>query len=192
MNESVLTRAPEILPEMLRETKQYGFTMGSELQLGALLRTLVASKTSGEFLEIGTGTGLATSWMLEGMDQNSRLTSIDLDQTTQDVARKYIGEDERIDFLNGDAGDFLLRDTNQYDLIFADTFVGKYSMFDVTVSLLKMGGILVVDDLLPQPNWPEKQQELVDSFFLKLSKRKDLVFAPLLWSSGVVVATRVQ
>jgi predicted O-methyltransferase YrrM len=49
-------------------TKAIEFNMASDMQTGSLLRTLVASKPAGEILELGTGTGLATSWIIAGMD----------------------------------------------------------------------------------------------------------------------------
>jgi predicted O-methyltransferase YrrM len=55
--------------------------MASEPLVGALLRTLVASKPAGRFLELGTGTGVATTWMLDGMDPASALTTVDTDPT---------------------------------------------------------------------------------------------------------------
>lgn len=47
--------------------------MGSDHLTGSLLRTLVASKPSGMVLELGTETGLATAWLLDGMDAQARL-----------------------------------------------------------------------------------------------------------------------
>ena len=38
-----------------------------------LLRTLAASKPGGQFLELGSGTGLSTAWLLDGMDARATL-----------------------------------------------------------------------------------------------------------------------
>lgn len=51
--------------------------MASDLLTGSLLRTLAASKPAGKFVELGTGTGLSTSWILGGIDNDSSLISID-------------------------------------------------------------------------------------------------------------------
>jgi predicted O-methyltransferase YrrM len=53
--------------------------MASEPLVGALLRSLAASKPGGRFLELGTGTGVATAWLLDGMDDRATLVSVDND-----------------------------------------------------------------------------------------------------------------
>ena len=56
-------------------TKASGFTMASDVLTCGLLRTLASAKPSGRFLELGTGTGLSTSWIADGMDEVSTLVS---------------------------------------------------------------------------------------------------------------------
>ena len=51
--------------------------MASDLYTGSLLKTLVASKKSCRILELGTGSGLATSWILQGMDKNAHLITVE-------------------------------------------------------------------------------------------------------------------
>ena len=61
---------PGPLKKIEIETKRLNFDMASDYRTGALLRTLVASKPGGRFLELGTGYGAA--WISDGMDKNSR------------------------------------------------------------------------------------------------------------------------
>ena len=68
MNDTFNIRGPAEYEAILRDSKEMNFGMPSDLQTGALLRTLAASKPNGSFLEIGTGTGLETAWLLDGMD----------------------------------------------------------------------------------------------------------------------------
>jgi hypothetical protein len=68
MNNTESIRVPPMIEDIERETKQIGFTMGSEPRTGSLLRTLAAMKPAGRILELGTGTGIATAWLLAGMD----------------------------------------------------------------------------------------------------------------------------
>lgn len=87
MNELEYTPSPNRLTEIVERTNALSFDMASDPRTGALLRTLAASKPNGRFLELGTGTGIATAWLLDGMDAGSCLTSVDTDLRVQDVAR---------------------------------------------------------------------------------------------------------
>ena len=52
-----------------QDTISAGFDMASAPLTGSFLRTLATSKRAARFLELGTGTGLSTAWILDGMDQ---------------------------------------------------------------------------------------------------------------------------
>jgi predicted O-methyltransferase YrrM len=43
------------------------------VELNALERAVAATKPGGKLLEIGTGTGVGTLWILDGMDQQAHL-----------------------------------------------------------------------------------------------------------------------
>ena len=88
MDDEVTMNLPLHLQDIERETKRLGFTMPSDRQTGSFLRTLVAAKPAAQFLEIGTGTGLSTSWLLSGMDEKSNLISIEIDGNYQSVAHQ--------------------------------------------------------------------------------------------------------
>ena len=62
-----ITSYPEKYNDILKETRKLGFNQLSDAKIGSLLSTLCASKQEGKFLELGTGTGLCTVWMLHGM-----------------------------------------------------------------------------------------------------------------------------
>ena len=79
MNDLDISKIPGALPSIEAETRKLGFDMPSERQTGALLRCLAASKPGGRFLELGTGTGLCTAWLLDGMDKHAMLVSVELD-----------------------------------------------------------------------------------------------------------------
>ena len=91
---------PKQLPQIQVDTVALNFGMASEPLTGALLRTLAASKPCGRLLELGTGTGLATAWLLDGMDPSSTLISVDSDATVQAVAQRALGADPRLKLIN--------------------------------------------------------------------------------------------
>src|ERR1700744_3838075 len=100
---------PERLAHIERRTEELQFSMASEPLTGSLLRTLAASKPGGRLLELGTGTGLCTAWLLDGMDPDSTLVSVDVDPEVQAVARTFLGGDARLQIVTADAADFLRR-----------------------------------------------------------------------------------
>ncbi len=188
---------PSTLPPQLtaieEATGALGFAMASDRATGTLLRTLAASKPGGNLLELGTGTGLATAWLLQGMDAAARLLSLDNDAMVQSIAAEYCGDDPRLTLVTEDGDTALPRlqaAGERYDLIFADTWPGKYRLLDLTLGLLKPGGFYVVDDLLPQPNWPPNHGASVDRLIHELQSRVDLWVTQLEWSSGLLVAVK--
>src|SRR2546429_8307604 len=102
MLDTVNLNPPAVLKDIEEATKNIGFTMGSDLMTGSLLRTLAASKPSGSFLELGTGTGLSAAWLLDGMDSQSSLTTVDKNENHTAIARRFLGQDSRITFVSMD------------------------------------------------------------------------------------------
>jgi predicted O-methyltransferase YrrM len=184
-------RQPAALASILERTQALSFNMASEPRTGALLRTLAASKPSSRLLELGTGTGIATAWLLAGMHAGSTLISVDTDAQVQAVARECLGSDPRLSLVTEDGASFLRRQPPQsFDLVFADAMPGKYEALDDALAVVKSGGFYIIDDMLPQSNWPEGHAEKVPVLLDRLTTDHRFVVAPLNWSSGVVVAVR--
>jgi predicted O-methyltransferase YrrM len=185
--------APSVLDALRRDTERIGFAMASEPQTGSFLRTLAASKPGGRFLELGTGTGIGTAWLLAGMDLGSHLDSVDTDATVQEIARRHLGHDARVTFHVADGAAFLEQiQPQQFDFIYADAWPGKFSHLEVALSLLRVGGIYLVDDLLPQPNWPEGHAPKVPLLIDQLERRHGFVATKLAWASGLMILARTH
>ena len=167
--------------------------MASEPLVGAMLRTLAASKPGGRFLELGTGTGIATAWLLDGMDGLSTLISVDNDGAVQQVARDFLGADSRLTLVKSGGAEFLERQPPEsFDLVFADAMPGKYEVLDSALAVIKVGGFYVIDDMLPQPNWPEGHADKVPVLIERLIANPKFETLPLVWATGVVIAVRKQ
>jgi predicted O-methyltransferase YrrM len=191
MTEEINQSIPPFYLAINNATKESGFTMASDMLTCSLLRTLATSKPGGRFLELGTGTGLSTSWILNGMDSHSTLTSIDNDLTFLSIANKYLGHDKRLNLVHTDGEDWVLKNTGQkFDYIFADTWHGKYLLLDEVLAMLNAGGLYIVDDMLPQPNWPEGHQEKATNFVKYLETRSDLLLTKQNWATGIIIAVK--
>jgi predicted O-methyltransferase YrrM len=190
MQDALFTDVPVQYEKIADATTELSFQMNSDLYTGSLLKTLVASKHSGRFLELGTGGGLATSWILEGMDKDSVLTTIENNSALLEIARAML-VDLRIEFVLTDGYEWLQNYKGEkFDLIFADAMPGKYDLFEETFSLLRAGGFYIIDDMQPQPNWPSGHGERVDDFIAMLEKRKDLVLTKMNWSTGIIIVVK--
>lgn len=177
---------------ILEDTNRAGFDQLSDSMVGSLLSTLVATKPDGNILELGTGSGLSTAWILHGMDENSTLQTIDNNKNMVSIAKNHLGSDKRVDFITGKGEDLILNTKqNSIDFIFADTWPGKYNHIEETLLLLKNGGIYVIDDMLPQDNWPEGHGEKADMLVEYLENRDDFLLTKLNWSTGVIICTKI-
>lgn len=191
MTNDIIQPFPPAYHAIAEETERLGFTMPSDVQTCALLRTLAASKPGGAFLELGTGSGLATAWILDGMDAHASLVSFDHDEALLAIARNYLGGDQRLSLVLADGADWVSANRDQlFDFIFADTWHGKYLLLDEVLGMLRPGGLYVVDDMLPQPNWPEGHQEKAHAFIQQLENRDDLWVIKQHWATGIIIGVK--
>lgn len=191
MNQDTNQPLPLTYRSIQASTVASGFSMASDIMTCTLLRSLAASKPGGKFLELGTGTGLATSWILDGMDTHSTLVSIDNDRSLLEIARSFLGDDERLELVATDGGDWISSNKNtRFDYIFADTWHGKYLMLDEVLNMVNAGGFYIIDDMIRQPNWPEGHQEKAISLLHYLDERQDFFITKQSWATGLVIAVK--
>jgi predicted O-methyltransferase YrrM len=192
MNDLENLHEPATIQAILADSHQAGFDMLSEPLTCSLLRTLAASKPSGNFLELGSGTGLSTAWILDGMDADSRLMTIDNEESLLQILRRHLGFDPRLTVVCADGDELMPSLTSQkFDFIFADAWPGKYRFLDEALSLLKPGGIYIIDDMLPQPNWPSGHSDKVARLISDLDQRSDIRIIKMSWASGIILATKL-
>lgn len=191
MNDTEIFRRPAGISDIVAETAALSFNMASEAKVGALLAVLAASKPGGRLLELGTGTGHGTAWLLSGMDATATLDSVDTDETVVAVARRHLGGDRRVTFHVTDGAAFLQTEGLQpFDVIYADAWPGKFSHLDEALSLLRPGGVYVIDDLLPQDNWPDGHAPKVPVLINEIERRSDFSTVRLAWASGLMLVVR--
>lgn len=191
MDDTPLHR-PRVVTELRSAGTQADFTMSCDERTGCLLATLAAARPGGRFLELGTGAGVGTAWLLSGMPADARLVTVESNADYQAIAETILADDNRVEFVNDDGGTWLDGYSGPgFDLIFADTWPGKFTHLDRALDLVRLGGLYVIDDLLPQSNWPRHHHDAVDHLVAELGRRPDFRSTQMDWSSGLLIAARM-
>lgn len=181
---------PRNLNEILDRANEKKFELSCDLETGQLLRVLASSKRNGKFLELGTGAGASTVWILDGMDFSSQLISVEIDEAIQNIAKSVI-TDERVKFITTDGGVFIEDNKHQkYDFIFADTWPGKFCYLKETLMMINSGGFYIIDDLKPTNTWSKEHAKSVDDLVNTIRGLEDFEIVELDWSTGLIIATR--
>ena len=186
-------KLPAIYNTLIEKSQEIGFTMPSDILVGSLLKTLIASKPSSHILELGTGIGLSLSWMIEGLDKDSKIISIDNDSTLITIVKSFFGDDPRIKLVCEDGSKWISNYQGVgFDLVLADAWPGKFSDLDQLLVHIKIGGFYVIDDINPQSNWPEGHQEKVEKLIHFLESKQDFSMTKIDWSTGVIIMTKLK
>lgn len=193
MNDSNIQDLPDKYVELEKKSREIGFTMPSDRYIGTLLKTVITSRPKSNLLELGTGVGLSLSWMIDGMDSESRLITVDNDPKLIEIAKAFFGEDKRVKIIYQDGAEWITNYRGEkFDLVFADAWPGKYSEIEEVLDLIKVGGFYIIDDMTPQPNWPEGHQAKAEKLVAYLERRNDFNLTKMNWSTGVIVAVKKQ
>lgn len=123
-------------------------------QLMALLAKLVGARRC---LEVGVFTGYSTLVAAAALPPGGKIVACDVSQEWTSIARRYweqAGVADRIDLRLGRALDTLDRllaegEAGRFDFAFIDADKGSYlAYFERCLSLLRAGGLIVVDNTL--------------------------------------------
>ena len=152
---------------LLPEGRQIGYTGPASAcipEMGRLLSTLVAGHPNGKIAEFGTGSGVGTAWMTCGLSENAMLYSADIDANLVAHVAKLFTDYPHVVIRHGDFIDVLLSEM-PCDLIFVDSGVRHLLVpekWDWFTEMVKIGGQIVFDDLVPLELWPPEWDDLID------------------------------
>lgn len=145
---------PEILKKLRRETYQKTTQphMISGYQQGRLLTIVSQMLRPKRILEIGTFTGYATLCLLEGLAENGKITTLDVNEDLAYLPEKYFAESgyaDKIDFRLQDAKEFLRKTDEVFDLVFIDADKENYAeYFRLIKPRTKSGSVVIFDNVL--------------------------------------------
>jgi predicted O-methyltransferase YrrM len=116
---------------------------------GSVLRLLAASVGAKAAVELGTGAGVSTLWLLRGLTPDGVLTSVDSDGEHQRLAKASLADagvpNGRVRLIQGRALEVLPRLSEAaYDVVFCDAARSENADYlAAALTLLRPGGIVV-------------------------------------------------
>ena len=195
---------PRILKDLNRETnlKVLQPRMISGAHQGRLLSIISKIISPAKILEIGTFTGYSTLCLSEGLTKDGRIHTVDINEELYDLQRKYFKKspfnDNIIQHL-GNALEVIPTMDNNFDLIFLDADKNNYPEYlDVLISKLKIGGVLLSDNVL----WdgkvlnPISEKDTSTKAIVKynklLSQREDMDNVILPIRDGLTISRKIK
>ncbi|NRQ37430.1 SAM-dependent methyltransferase [Nonomuraea sp. NN258] len=195
------SETPRLVGAALERARTSGFEYSCDPAVGRLLATLAAAvPENGRVLELGTGVGVGTAWLVSGLlpRTDATVTSVESDPGRGAAAASGdwpgfvdLRVGDGIDLLAAEGGYDLVAAEGGYDLVFADCVAGKHVGLDRTIAALRPRGVLVVDDMVPAPGvtWDEGFAVRQEGVRRTLLSHERLVALELAHGSGVILAT---
>src|SRR5256714_3707805 len=119
---------------------------------GRFLKMLVRLSGARNVLEIGMFTGCSALMMAEGLPDDGRLITCEVDPKAEAIARRYFSESphgRKIAIRMGPALETMKTLSGPLDLVFIDADKANYSnYYEAFLPLLKPGGLIVADNVL--------------------------------------------
>lgn len=119
---------------------------------GRVLSMLSKMINPQRILEIGTFTGYATLCLAEGLAEDGKLFTLDINIELEDMVRKNFADspyNDKINYILGDAAETLNQLDEVFDLVFIDADKknnGTY--YDMVFDKIRPGGLIIVDNVL--------------------------------------------
>ena len=151
-----------------------------------------ANRHGGRVLELGTGTGVGTAWIVHGLRgrDDVEVVTVEIDAATAALAAQYRWPPQ-VRLLTGDALD-VTRRAGRFDLIFADAQGGKWEGLDTTIAALRPRAHLLVDDMMPGEFADDHHARKTSEVRARLLDHPDLTSVEIAWSTGLILSTRTR
>jgi demethylmenaquinone methyltransferase/2-methoxy-6-polyprenyl-1,4-benzoquinol methylase len=142
-------------------------------------------------LELGTGTGVGTAWILSGLGtrHDVTVTTIERDAQLGALARQA----DWPSFVDPRVGDLLvlLHRLGRFDLVYARAESGKLAGLSQTIGALDSKGLLVLDEMTPEPSWDADRRAKTDKARQIVLMHPALTAVELDHGSGMILACRL-
>lgn len=117
-------------------------------------------------LEIGTYTGYSALCMAEGLQNDGKLITVDVNEELKDRLTEYFNESDfsdKIELKIGKALDIVPKLDVEWDMVFIDADKSNYqNYYDICIDKVKTGGYILVDNVLWSGKVLEKNRKKLD------------------------------
>lgn len=194
----------EVLAALNRETHLrtvYPNMLSGHLQ-GKFLEMVSHLLAPRRILEIGTFTGYSSICMARGLAEGGLLHTIDINDETMVIAKKYIhlaALDDKIILHTGKAIDIISNIQEIFDLVFIDADKPEYiSYYNAVFKKLRVGGVILADNVLwggkvlNENKYPDRETKGILDFnkFVSEDVRVEKVMIPL--RDGLLMIRKVS
>ncbi len=195
------------LPVLARLNRETNLKRGDAVMLsghlqGSFLQMMSHMIQPKCILEIGTFTGYSAICLAQGLQEDGRLHTIEIDEELQDMATAYIAEaglNEIIIQHTGSAIDIIPGLDELFDIVFIDADKSNYERYyDLVFDKVPVGGYIIADNVLYDGEviLPEDQQtknaRAIGSFNrkIKADNRIEHLLVPL--RDGIMIARKIS
>lgn len=173
----------------------------SDPEVGRLLGILARITGARRIVEVGTAIGYGALCLARGAPE-ARVISIDTDPERLATARGYLergGVADRVELIEGPALEVLARLQPPFDLAYVDAVKTEYRRYlDLLVPLVRVGGLIAVDNLLWQgkvaepPAEDDANADALRAFNAYLMMHPQLQSVVLPFGDGLGLAAKVK
>jgi len=146
------TWTPPSVQQAIETAQRMGFESSCIPEVGRLLHVLATSVRGGIIGEIGAGCGVGAAWIASGLAADTRFVTVEADGERAAAAASLFRDHPNVRVIHGDWHDIL--PYGPFDLLFVDASPAKRDEPETLVQALKPGGLVVLDDLTPEEDWP--------------------------------------
>jgi predicted O-methyltransferase YrrM len=186
------TYVPALVEQAMTLAEQLHFTASCIPEVGRLLQVLASQPHYRSIGEIGTGCGVGAAWIASVLTPPQRLYTVELDMQRATAAQQLFVPYHSVQVMQGD-----WRKVLQYapfDLLFVDATPAKQHAPEQLLAVVRIGGLVLLDDLTPEALWPDEWRGKPDPLrrFWLNDQRVRAVEVGVTPTSAVILATRVQ
>lgn len=186
------SETPLLVARALKLARDTGFDASSTAETGRLLHVLAGQYHYGVVGEVGAGCGVGAAWMVDALQPGVSFITVELDPARAAATRELFAAYPQVRVLQGDW--HALLDRGPFNLLFADGGRAKQLEPEALILAMRLGGLIVLDDLTPESAWPPEwqgQRDPLRDFWLNDPRlhATEIMLTP---SSAVILATRVR